>query len=440
MNYKFEKIEYLFRRNLFKETNIAFDCLDKLKVNRVAKFNLLWTKALSRSEFYRNYKKKNSLPSQIEKVSDLQDFPVISKDDLRTNKEIIFKDYSNLPLISTGGSSGEPFLFPYSKKDYITDLANRFAARKKWGLSERPRTLKLWGHSNVFGAKFLDKLKYQQRRKITDFISNQRTINAYISDKDNLDKIHKKLIRFSPKLIVGYTSTLKNLALYLNKFDIDRTNLFSPELIVVTSENADKRDIEMISKTFKCSVAIEYGLAETGVVAYSFNNKNELHIFKKSFVASSLKNQLIITCLDRLNSFPLIRYQTGDVIKESKGDLSKIKSINGRVKETIFFKSILGKQIRFSVIGITHILKSQNQILAVQCHCDKKNFLTKINISVNNDHKLSLQEIRQFFSIELQKELNQKIDFNIFEINFKDFDKLLKNKKGTLATLIVDNN
>ena len=56
--------------------------------------------------------KNNSLPSKIEKISDLEDFPVISKEDLRVNKEIILKDYSNLPLISTGGSSGEPFLFP----------------------------------------------------------------------------------------------------------------------------------------------------------------------------------------------------------------------------------------------------------------------------------------------------------------------------------------
>ena len=439
MNYKFEKIEYIFRRNLFRETNIAFDCLDKIKINRVSKFNLLWEKTLLKSEFYRNYKKNNSLPSKIEKISDLEDFPVISKEDLRVNKEIILKDYSNLPLISTGGSSGEPFLFPFSKKDSIPDLANRFAARKKWCLNERPKTLKLWGHSNVFGAKFLDKIKYQQRRNITDFISNQKTINAYITDEGNMQIMYRSILKFKPKLLIGYTSTVKNLCLFIKKYNLSKA-IIPLRLIVLTSENVDKEDINFIRKVFNCDVAIEYGLAETGVVAYSFKKNTDLRIFQKSFIAFSHESQLNLTCLDRINSFPLIRYQTGDIIDKSKGEISIIKSINGRTKEIINFKSLSGENLRFSVIGITHILKSQQGIIAVQCHCDHNYFLKKINISVDNNFMQSLQDIRNYFYKEIKKELNENIDCNFFLIEFQELYKLIKNKKGTMATLIKNKN
>ena len=89
----------------------------------------------------------------------------------------------------------------------------------------------MWGHSNVFGAKFLDKVKYQQRRNITDFISNQKTINAYITDERNMQIMYRSILKFKPKLLIGYTSTVKNLCLFIKKYNLNKP-IISLRLIV----------------------------------------------------------------------------------------------------------------------------------------------------------------------------------------------------------------
>ena len=430
--------EFLIRKNLEKETKSAIENLNNLRIDRISKLNFIWTRALKNSEFYRKYKKNYSLPKTIHSISELNCFPPITKEDLKNNKDIILSDYPNLPLISTGGSTGEPLLFPFSKKDSSSDLANRFAIRKLWGLPERPRTLKIWGHSDIFGSGIVDKFKSRQKRKIIDFNSNQLTDNAYLTDEKNLQLIFQNILTFRPKLLIGYTSTIKNLAIYIIENKNSKELKFTIKLIVVTSENTDKKDIDLIKKAFNCEVAIEYGMAETGVVAYSLPKSQNLNIFRKSFIASSHNNQLNLTCLDRVFSFPLIRYQTGDYIDENHEDLTFIKSINGRIKETIFLKNIAGIKLRFSVIGITHILKSKKGIIAVQCHCNDNNFLTKIDIAVDNNFNESINNIRSYFKCEIQNELKQKIDLDLLLINFKRFNSLIKNKKGTLATLVYD--
>ena len=95
-------------------------------------------------------------------------------------------------------------------------------------------------------------------------------------------------------------------------------------------------------------------------------------------------------------------------------------------------------ELKFSVIGITHILKSKKGIIAVQCHCNTNNLLTKLYISVDNNFKESINSVKNYFHEELQNELNQKINVDLFLIEFKKINSLIKSNKGTLLTLVYD--
>ena len=109
-----------------------------------------------------------------------------------------------------------------------------------------------------------------------------------ITDEGNMQIMYRSILKFKPKLLIGYTSTVKNLCLFIKKYNLSN-EIIPLRLIVLTSENVDKEDINFISKVFNVDVAIEYGLAETGVVAYSFKRILICEFFQKSFIAFLMK-------------------------------------------------------------------------------------------------------------------------------------------------------
>ena len=108
-------------------------------------------------------------------------------------------------------------------------------------------------------------------------------------------------------MIIGYTSVMFKIAKFIeNDLDIGKKN--NLKTIVVTSENVNSVDIKTIEEAFKVPCVIEYGMVETGVIAYSNLESKKLKFFWDSHIGFKSKNNtlLLTTILKKL--FPLINY------------------------------------------------------------------------------------------------------------------------------------
>ena len=97
----------VLKRNLFsnKDKNFIYDY-------QLKKLNEVWKYVLKKYTFYSIYKKENNLPDDINSLNEFNNFPIISKNDIIKNYEIIFNESKTNKNTFTGGTSGPVTRFP----------------------------------------------------------------------------------------------------------------------------------------------------------------------------------------------------------------------------------------------------------------------------------------------------------------------------------------
>ena len=388
---------------------------------QITKFNKIWQKAYSEILFYKNWKTKYNLPNLISNIEELKSFPVLRKKHIQEDRKLIFSSLKNYNLISTGGSTGKPTIFPSSKNESLNSYANHYLARGWWGINPLDQILFFWGHSHLFGSGYKGKLNYF-KRLFYDWLINTKRLNVYNMSLGNLESFYKIIKKSNPSMIIGYTSSIFKMAKYIdeNKLDIgDKKNLKG---VVVTSETVTDYDIKLIKRVFKVPCIIEYGMAETGVIAYSKENSLNIKIFWDSFIGlRDEQNILNITTInDRV--FPLINYRTEDLIETNDNNsILQFQKILGRKND--FLKIKIGNNLIESHSEFfTHILKSIKNIENFKI-IQKKNLDIEIEyVSINNF------DVSEIFFNEISKEFNG-VDKNTFIFRrVKDIQKTIAGK------------
>ena len=387
---------------------------------QITKFNKIWQKAYSEILFYKNWKTKYNLPNLISNIEELKSFPVLRKKHIQENGKLIFSSLKNYNLISTGGSTGKPTIFPSSKNESLNSYANHYLARGWWGINPLDQILFFWGHSHLFGSGYKGKLNYF-KRLFYDWLINTKRLNVYNMSLVNLESFYKIIKKSNPSMIIGYTSSIFKMAKYIdeNKLDIgDKKNLKG---VVVTSETVTDYDIKLIKRVFKVPCIIEYGMAETGVIAYSKENSRNIKIFWDSFIGlRDDQNILNITTInDRV--FPLINYRTEDLIETNDNNsILQFQKILGRKND--FLKIKIGNNLIESHSEFfTHILKTIKGIISFKI-IQKRNL--KIEIEYVSRKKLDISE---YFFNEIRKEF-KNIDQTIF--SFKQVEDIPQTISG----------
>ena len=401
---------------------------------QLKEFNKVWEGAVKNFIFYKDLKDAFSLPERIGSLEELQGFPTLTKEMLSENERIISDDlqqYRKIQYVRTGGTSGSTTRFPTNSEQRNYEYANTYLGKSWHQIAPFDRIIHIWGHSHLFGSGFKGRINEIKRFIVNKIIQTKR-LNAYQLDISTVNSYIKEIVRYKPKIIIGYTSSLFIISKYItdNKINVQFSNL---SRIILTTESASKEDIQLIQQAFNVQVILEYGMAETGVIAYSSESMDKCKVLWDSFVCIEDTKELILTTIYQ-RCFPLINYGTGDkLIKTVKFNSSIIEfeNIDGR-KQDIFhvFSDDFLKQIPISAVMIVHMLKEWPGVLSI---ASKQANPGIIEVHIYGQD-LDLDSIKAFLLKKIRSELGKISSESIILISAKSINRSLAGKHSSIIS------
>jgi len=260
----------------------------------------------------------NIKPTDIRSWGDFtRNVPLLSKSDIQDNLcDLVSRSYSEDELIRdmTGGSTGSPLVFYYTK-DRLDSREAATTRHRRWaGWEIGDKVAALWGSRRDIQHPRTIKSRIRQF-----LISRYFLLDASAITEDKMLDFAQELRVFRPKIIQGYANTLYLFARFLKSNNI---NGIRPKGIISSAEVLLPENRTFIESIFGCSVFDLYGSREVMLIASECESHRGMHINADSlyveFVRDGLPAQdnqygeIVIT--DLLNyGMPLIRYRIGDV-------------------------------------------------------------------------------------------------------------------------------
>ncbi len=268
--------------------------------------------------------------------------PLMDKKDARNHGSQMI--WHNVPggahPYSTGGSSGKPLTFRFSRWRQASDAAGRMRARCWWGVKPGDPEVYLWGAPVELNKT--DRVKTFRDRAI-----NHLVLNAFTMSPQVMKEYVGYIQGFRPKCIYGYASSVTLLARFILE---NGGSLHLPDLKVVctTGEPLYPHQKQIIMEAFGTPVANEFGSRDIGFTAHE-TPAGQMLLISESIILEVLDNQgqpvppgkageAVMTSLYS-HAQPFIRYRTGDIVKlssepdkEGRG-LHVLESVAGRTTD-----------------------------------------------------------------------------------------------------------
>lgn len=398
--------KYIFANRILllrKKIDLYQSITDQQEIYKIQlmKVNEQWKYAYQNIPFYRQWKDEHSLPDEIESIEELNGFPKLTKQDIMDNQEFIQEGLENYYLTSTGGTSGITTHFPTSKSDADEAYANAYLGRSWWGIKPFSRILMYWGHSHLFGNGingYINKIKHN----FNNWLINTTKISSYGLDIGNIKSFYNLISDTKAETIISYTSNLFKICQYIESEGLKREQ-GALKNVIITSETATDADVTLISNKLKTRVIHEYGMAETGVIAYSYEETNNIRVLWDSFIINVDKNgRLFLTTIGQ-KIFPLFNYDSEDWVEYSapyKGSVLSLQFIKGKIRNILSIPNTQGKILTISTIFFDHVLKYYPGIYALQY----RQLDSAVEVILSSDKELDLIAIKEYLQKEASKE------------------------------------
>jgi phenylacetate-CoA ligase len=356
---------------LEKNQYLDVQSLDELRENKIKD---IVTYAYEHTQYYRELLDKNNLtPKDINKISDLEKIPPLTKSDIQMHGDHMISDiYNKEDLIkdASGGSTGEPTIF-YKDISYQQLRPADQLRHDRWcGWDLGDRFALIWGAKRDLKAN-------QSFREfiISRYIARIWELDAFEMNKKKMDAYVKTLEKIQPKMILGYANALVAFSEFLIKNYPD--HLISPKGIISSAETLTESKRGIIEKAFSCKVLNRYGSREVGLIASECQQQSGLHINADNLHVEIVKNgkavpvgesgDILVTDFSN-KGMPLIRYNLGDVGRLSKDicscgrTLPLMQSVEGRSGD--FFVAddgslVHGEYFTHLFYGIEEVIKFQ---------------------------------------------------------------------------------
>lgn len=375
---------------------------------------------LTREILLKNILKHASLNSSFYKrfnPSSINNFPVISKNDIRKNWEDIYiKNNYFSKKFNTGGSTGEPFNFILSKTTGFNELYHQKLLYNNIGFKNH-HIIASFDGTPIAKSNRLKKIFWKEQ-KSKGFPYGHIKYSSHYFNSINEDYYIKDFLDRKPDFIRGYPSFISDFCLILRLKGI-KVNFI--QKAILTAENINQKQIDLITSQLNCKVYGQYGNSEATVFAISTENKLDYHCSpyyslveilndNDKHVSEGEEGRVVTTSFFNYN-FPFIRYDTGDraIYGGEKNGVIKLQKLLGREQDFIFTKD----RTKINITGIIfgQHFKSFKNIKSWQIQQFEYG---KITIVIIPDEFFS-DEDKKNIKLMIQKHVEIEIDFTIVD-------------------------
>ena len=308
-----ESSQYLRHLKLLEASQYL--TLDEIRINQLARLKALLVHSYKNSPYYRRkWQEIGFHPEDLKCLADIEKLPLLTKDDIRTEKDRIVA--SNMPVASlipreTSGSTGIPLRF------FVDDASQQFKRActirsnqwSGWRFGEKAAAI--WGNPDP-GKSFRAWL----RNILLDRYDYLDTLKM---DKADMLIFYNRQIRRKPTLLFGHAHSLYLFALFLES---EGLAAFPVKGIISTAmvlHDFERRKIESI---FGRKVSNRYGCEEVSLIASECEAHEGLHLNLDNLIVELVREgraapantpgDIVITDLSNYG-MPFIRYRVGDV-------------------------------------------------------------------------------------------------------------------------------
>ena len=328
------------------ERHIKYSGLQARHRVQLQLWNSEWKRILEESDYYRQLAESQQLPAVFSSWEDLiARMPVTNREFLqRTATKIQCRSrWPDLYRI-TGGTTAQPLQLPAWNSELTHTCVDIWAGRSWYGIRPASRLFLIWGHSHLLGKGARGWLE-ARKREIRDRLLNYHRFSAYDLRPAAMQQAARELLRFRPDYIMGYSVALDMFARINAGLGTELREL-GLKAVIGASEGFPAPDSRnRLEQLFQCRVAMEYGSAETNLMAHT-HPEGGYQTFWQSYFLEALPGpggantgRVLITSLYP-RCVPLIRYEVGDEILLGEGSsetigLGSFRQVMGRSNDYV---------------------------------------------------------------------------------------------------------
>lgn len=387
-NFKVYRIRYggeywKFRELFYKNRTLSYSDLEKIQKNRFEDFV---KNSLKNSKFYQ---KTLSDINNPEKIENLHKLPIVSKEELRKNiHEVYIDSNEKMEISKTGGTTGKSLSVKYTQRNAQERFAMLDDFRSRFGYELGKKTAWFSGKSLLSKRDLKKKIFWKN-----DYWYKVKYYSTFHIKDEYLKYYVEDLIKYKPEYLVGFPSTMLEIANYGIKngyeFPIDTIKAIFP-----TAESITEETRFIIEEFFNSRIFNQYASSE-GAPFIIECIKGNLHVELQSGVFEvlddnnnlSLNGRLVLTSFTTEGT-PLIRYDIGDRLileeKEKKCTCGNqnplVKEILGRIDDFIYSP----ENGKINLGNISNTLKDTQGIVKFQAIQNELNEVI-LNIVVDQD-------------------------------------------------------
>jgi phenylacetate-CoA ligase len=305
-------------------------------------------------------------PEDIRDPAHYARLPVLDKPTIRANFERLIAGPQRAGLLykTTGGSTGEPLKFGYTRDSYERRVAIMWRGYGWTGARLGQRTLYLWG--TPLGAQKRKDLLYHGA-------FNRRMLNAFEMDRTRMAEYADAIDRFRPETIVSYVAPIVEMADWLIA---SGRRLHAPLRILGAAEALHDAQRTRIEQAFGAPAYNTYGCREFMLIAAECEHRDGLHVNADHLkvelghgesAGGEGPRELVITDLHNLG-MPLLRYVNGDLATPGHGrcacgrGLPRLARVDGRKLDALRTRDgrfVPGEYVVYAFLGATGIRRYQ---------------------------------------------------------------------------------
>lgn len=285
------------------------------------------------------------VPEQVGSAADIAGLPILTKQEIRDNRERMLTGVPRYRRYVTSGSTGKPLSGWWDKETAEFKRAAKLRSETWTGWRLGDPVYLLYGNPEE-EKRGIRRLRSLARRRLLERIEIMDMLR--VTD-EIMTRFVEVMYRRSPGLLWGHTHGLYKLAKFVQERDyrnIPLKGIFSAGMPLYQKER------ETIERAFGVPALNRYGCEELGLIAAECTERKGLHINTDGLLVEFLDRQgrpaapgqpaiPVITDLHNV-AMPMIRYQLEDVVVPGAGvcpcgrSQPLIESIQGRTADFLY--------------------------------------------------------------------------------------------------------